>query len=204
MHHFSMDKWVDFARGMPPDEAAEMRIHLDRGCHECRQSLQTWQTISALAAREAAYQPSGSVVETVKAAFNSEKRWAWLAQIAQMARLVFDSFQQAEPAMMRGFPQPSRQLVHESEPFVIDLRLESDPLRKRISLLGQILNSRYPENAIRGVDVILLRGEDVIQKTSTNPLGEFVLEFGRDENLRLFINIRGQRAIGIVLPEVEN
>jgi len=204
MQHFSTENWVDFARGMPPAEAAGIQSHLDRGCEECRQSLETWRSISALFAQEAAYRPPDDVAGAVKAAYNSEKRWVWFGQIAEMARLVFDSFQQPTPAMLRGFRGPGRQLIDEAEPFVIDLRLESDPARNRISLLGQILNSRNPEIELHAVEVVLLSGEDVLLKTSANAAGEFDMEFGQDDDLRLFINIRGQRAIGIVLPDVES
>ncbi len=204
MSHFSSEDWADIVRGVTPAKAAMLRSHLDQGCQECHESLETWRIVSACFAREAAYSPPEATVRIVKAAFNSGTRWAWLAQIAQTARLVFDSFQEPTPAMVRASGRPSRQLVHEAEPFVIDLRLQSDPVRKRVSLIGQILNSANPENAINRVDVVLLSGEDVLMKTSANAAGEFDLEFSREGDLRLFINIRGQRAIGIVLPDVES
>jgi hypothetical protein len=95
----------------------------------------------------------------------------------------------------------SRQFLHEAEPFVIDLRVESEPAKKRVWLMGQILNSKRPGKKLEAVDVVLLSGERLVAKAAANPSGEFELEFGDERGLQLFINIRGQRAIGIVLPD---
>jgi hypothetical protein len=49
--------------------------------------------------------------------------------------------------------------------------------------------------------VVLLSGERLVAKTAANPSGEFEFELGDEKGLQLFINIRGQRAIGIGLPD---
>jgi hypothetical protein len=85
---------------------------------------------------------------------------------------------------------------------VIDLRLESDPARKRMFLMGQILNSRDPNGTASRVDIVLLNGDELIKKTLANQLGEFNMEVATEGNQQLFINIRGQRAIGIALPDM--
>ena len=103
------------------------------------------------------------------------------------------------PAFVRGSASPSRRLVHEAEPFVIDLRLES--VRDRLYLIGQILNSEKPDQAMYGVDILLLEGEDLVARTKASSSGEFELQCDHDRALRLFINIRGHRAIGIVVPD---
>ncbi|HEX4167750.1 MAG TPA: hypothetical protein VHZ55_19985 [Bryobacteraceae bacterium] len=139
----------------------------------------------------------------VKNAYGSARPERWLPQMAEFGRLLFDSFRQPDVAMVRAAMQSSRQLLHEVEPFIIDLRLESDPLRKRTSLTGQILNSEHPDQSTGEVDVVLLSGENLVKRTVANAQGEFELDFRPEDGLQLFINIRGQRAIGIVLPELE-
>jgi hypothetical protein len=69
--------------------------------------------------------------------------------------------------------------------------------------MGQVLNARKPDMKTEDVDVVLLSGERLVAKTTTNPAGEFEFEFDDGKGLQLFINIRGQRAIGIVLPDSE-
>ena len=115
---------------------------------------------------------------------------------------MFDSFTQPTPAPVRAAAHASRQLIHEAEPFVIDLRLQSDPARKRITLIGQVLNSRDPKKTVVGVDVILVSDQQLVKQTLANALGEFDLDFGPEPNLQLLINIRGQRAIGLMLPDL--
>jgi hypothetical protein len=204
MSHFSAEGWFDFARGtLSPEQRAPMQSHLDSKCYECFKIFETWQAVLEIVNREAANRPPASAVRFVKAAYVSGRQWRWLPQVARMARLVFDSFRQPAAAVRSSMPS-SRQFLHEAEPFVIDVRVESsEPARKRVWLMGQVLNSEKPDMKIEGVDVVLLNGERLIAKTATNPSGEFEFEYHDERGLQLFINIRGERAIGIVLPDPE-
>jgi hypothetical protein len=203
MNHFSAASWFDFARGtLSPEEKAPMHYHLDEECDRCFKVLNTWQTVLETVRREPAYRPSASAVRCVKAAYVSESRWRWLPQMARMARLVFDTSHHAAAAMRSSMPC-SRQFLYKAEPFVIDLRVELEPAQSRVWLMGQVLNSNKPDMKIEDVDVVLLSGEHLVAKTTTNPAGEFEFEFDDGKGLQLFINIRGQRAIGILLPDSE-
>jgi hypothetical protein len=205
MNHFSADEWVDFTRGLlPPAKAAAMQAALDGGCSECRSSFQLWRAIGASILPEGKNHPSQSIIKTVKDAYASEKPWKWIISAAQFAQVIFDSFREPTLAGVRAAGQNSRQITVETDPFVIDLQLESDPARHRVSLTGQILNSRHSQAAIDGADVVLLSSDNLLRRTKANELGEFCLDFGREQDLRLFINIRGERAIGITLPDLEN
>jgi len=206
MSHFSAAGWFDFARGtLSPEERVPMQRHLDEDCGRCFKVLNMWQTVLDTVRPEPAYSPSASAVRCVKAAFVSETRWRWLPQMARMARLVFDTSHHAAAAVRNSVPC-SRQFLYKAEPFVIDLRVELEPSQSRVLLIGQVLNSRRPDMKTEDVDVLLLSGERLVAKTSTNPAGEFEFEFEFDDGkgLQLFINIRGQRAIGIVLPDSES
>jgi len=81
--------------------------------------------------------------------------------------------------------------------------VESEPAKKRVWLIGQVLNSEKPDMKMEGADVVLLSGERLVAKTTTNPSGEFEFEYPAESGLQLFINIRGRRAIGLVLPDPE-
>jgi len=203
MNHFPAEGWFDFARGMlSPEQRAPMQSHLDSECDRCFNIVETWQTVLETVRREVAYRPPANAVQFVKAAYVPGSQWAWLPRIATMARLVFDSFRHPAAAVRSSMPC-SRQFLHEAEPFVIDLRVESEPAQKRVWLMGQVLNSEKPDTKIEGVDVVLLSGERLLARTTTNPSGEFEFEYHDERGLQLFINIRGQRAIGIVLPDPE-
>jgi len=136
----------------------------------------------------------------------SSSDWIALAREAQVTRPVFDSLYESPGASLRAAvrssPQFSRQLVHEAEPFVIDIRLDYGSSLGEIRLIGQVLNAQKPENMIRGVDIILLSEDGLVKRTHANNSGEFVLEFNPEPSLQLLINIRGFRAIGLVLPDL--
>ena len=202
MEHFSSADWIDYARGVLPQKAALMETHLDQRCAECLKSSEIWGLVLSSSAREAHNSPPDDTVRVIKAAFAPARPERWLPEIAEFARLILDTLKQPNLAAVRDSLPSSRLLLHEAEPFTIDLRLDSDPFRKRISLMGQILNSKEPEQSAQRIDVILLNGERLVKKTRANFAGEFDLEFGPEDNLQLFINIQGQRAIGINLPSM--
>jgi hypothetical protein len=179
-----------------------MQDHLDGECDRCLKTLKTWKTVLETVRREQAYRPSATAVGYVKAAYGSSStRWRWLPQMAKMARLVFDSSLHPASATVRSSMPSSRQSIHKAEPFVIDLRVESEPAQNRVWLIGQILNSKKPDMRIEGADVVLLSGDALLAKAATNPSGEFALEFDDQKGLQLFINIRPRRAIGVTLPD---
>ena len=201
--HFSSAEWVDFAHSLLPEHrTAEIREHLERGCEGCIRSSSFWNTIDEIGRNEASYEPPAAVVSAVKSAYRVEKPLKQLLALSTLAHLVFDSFLAPAPVGVRAAAQPSRQLIHESEPFTIDLRLEPDSMRKRIYLTGQIINAARPNDVAEGIDVVLLRGADQVQKTEAGPTGEFCLDFNVAEDLHLFLNVRGQRGIAISLPDL--
>ncbi len=205
MDHFPPGDWIDLARGvLPVPQTALMQSHLRQGCAECLRSSETWSLVLSLSARETGYRPPDDVVRVIKAAYVSARPERWLPAMAQFARLIFDSFTQPHSATVRSSMPSSRFLLHEAEPFTIDLRLDADPVRKRISLMGQVLNSKDQGQSAGRIDVILLSGERLVKKTSANAAGEFDLDFVPEDNLQLFVNIRGQRAIAVVLPDMKS
>ncbi len=205
MSHFSADEWVDFTRGLlPPTKAVTMQAALDEGCGECRAAAQLWRAILDSSSHEGEYRPSEAVIGAVKNAYLPEKPWKWMISAARFAQVLFDSWREPALAGVRSSTKPTRQITVEAEPFVVDLQLESDSARHRVSLTGQVLNSSKSQTATHGADVVLLSSGDLVRKTKSNELGEFCLDFGREKDLRLFINIRGERAIGITLPDLES
>jgi hypothetical protein len=199
MSHFSPSEWIDFTNGLlTQQETAVLQSHLDNKCEECLKSLIMWRTFSEFLSQEPRYTPPDHALLSVKRAYAVYKPWRWLVEAAKRARLIFDSFTQPAPAFVRSSTSATRRLIHEAPPFVIDLRVER--VRDGLSLIGQILNSENPDEDLQGIDIVLLEGEDLTASAKANSSGEFELQCARDRDLRLFINIRGNRAIGIALP----
>jgi len=201
MNHFSSRDWFEFVRGVAAPALKErMQQHLEFECDQCQNVLRLWQSTLEVATRLRAYEPPEHLVESVMAAFQTERRWSPVGPFTKLARLVSDSFRQPSLAAVRSSAPVSQQLVYEAEPFIIDLRLQSEPGRQRVSLIGQILNANKPSRTIEGVEVVLLSGNHEIAKNTTNALGEFDFEFGDEQGLQLYITLRGRKALGIILP----
>jgi hypothetical protein len=201
MVHFSTAQWFEFAHGTPPPEQeAAMRRHLEEGCDACQKLSAMWKEVLELSGRESGYQPPSGAVRSVKAMFVPERRWKWLPEIAEWAQLLFDSIREPSLAAVRGSQASSRQFLQEARPFVIDLRMECEPARKKVHLIGQVVNSKEPNKNVADVEVFLLKGEHLAARTMANISGEFDLEFVDEEDLQLFIDIRGQKVIEIRLP----
>lgn len=209
MSHFSDGDWVDFTRGLVPEpENAEIRSHLERECPECLESIAFWNGVLESLSPDESFRVPSHVLSRIIAEYTLQKPWRWLAEAARWAELVFDSFSQAQLAPVRGsgpnLAPVSRQLIHELEPFVVDLRLELHPGRGSLWVIGQILNSQEPSDAMPSIRLILLDGDDLVVGTTTaGSSGEFEFQCGITSNLRLFINISGQRAIGIAIPGMD-
>jgi hypothetical protein len=87
---------------------------------------------------------------------------------------------------------------------MIDLSLEP-PLTdsRRISLVGQLIDSAKPESDLDVLSVGLRGSEGPIAVSSTNKFGEFHLEFGLEQNVKLEVETPGHHCISIVLPSLE-
>jgi hypothetical protein len=201
MSHFSAAQWFEFAGHMlSSEQRVLMQRHLEEGCDECRNLSVLWSEVLDISRRESSYRAQETAVESAKAIFVPEESWKWFRQIAQVAELILDSIRQPTPAAIRGSTASSRQVLHKATPFMVDLRVEYDPARKWLRLIGQVLNSAEPAKNVLDVDVFLLKGDHLATRTTANASGEFALEFQDEEGLQLFIDIRGQKVIEIRLP----
>ena len=204
MSHFSAIEWVDFARRLiSPEKANQMQASIET-CDECKFSSAFWGQIYDILNREREYEPSSAGLQAMKDAFPDEKPFGWIAKMTDFATVVFDSFLQPALAGVRSSDRTSRQITVESGAFVVDLQLESGMVQHKYSLTGQILGAAHSAVQIDGAEVVLLSPDRIVQKTRANELGEFWLDFNYGENLRLFIDIKGERGVGIVLPMLDD
>jgi CheY-like chemotaxis protein len=125
-------------------------------------------------------------------------------RIMHTARLIFDSFLQPAPAGIRVSQLHGRRFLYQAGSLMIDLSLEP-PLTdsRRISLVGQLMDSAKPESDLDVLSVGLRGSEGPIAVSSTNKFGEFHLEFGLEQNVKLEIETAAQNWVSIVLPSLE-
>src|SRR5690349_15472900 len=126
MEHFSIQKWVDFVRGVVPQEQnREMQKHLDQGCSNCRRLVETWKHVLACAAGEKSYEPPDASVRMARAQFALSRLYEGRPRKIHYAELVFDSLAQPAAAGIRSGGNRARQLVFRRGNYSIDMRIES-------------------------------------------------------------------------------
>lgn len=198
--HFEDGMWIDFVRGLTTiDDAKHLGAHLEAGCPECVEAHSTWNRVLDVTRREASYEVPEASVRLVNAAFALRHKTPVLSRLAQVAVRIFDSFEEPLPAGIRGGAAPARQLLHAAGDFLIDLRLETEGRRE--SLTGQIMCTGT-EGVTSGAGVLLVHGnERLIAQTIANSLGEFQMEFERQNELQLYLETASNEIIAVGLPE---
>jgi hypothetical protein len=198
--HFTEDRWSDLVRGvLPAEESAALRQHLEKGCEQCRQSFRLWRLVADVANGEIRHEVPEALMHSSRAAYVEWRRLYLLPQRARIARLVFDSLLAPLPSGVRSEATAPRRILWEFGQWSCDLRVE--PLAgARISLAGQIV----APGSHAGLPVLLLRANALEAETTANQFGEFQLEFGQANGLRIYFDVPGNRPVGILLPDLEN
>ncbi|HJU44443.1 MAG TPA: hypothetical protein VJ691_16570 [Vicinamibacterales bacterium] len=189
MQHFSDADWADFVRGISIPDEAEMKAHLG-ACPECGELVSALHQVAEVYLRDAVATPPDHVLHPARAIFEM-----WTPDRVRLfspstARLVFDSFASPALAGIRSGQPMYRQLLYESDPYAIDLRLDGQRGEHRVLLTGQVA-SADPQRAVGGVRVILTAdgGRRVVEEIHTNDAGEFHLEYEPAPHLHLRVEV---------------
>ena len=186
---------------MGPEEKKAMQSHLEDGCKECSKVFGAWKGVRDVARHESSYHPPESLVRTVKgmgAIFGLTKSRQGKPLIA---RLLFDSSRCPLPAGVRSSPSIARQLLYGAGDYQLDLRIEPREDSDKISLVGQILNSSEPDQAVGAVPVVILKGQKILAQCVTNRFGEFQVDCSLESSLQLRAGLPRGQAICIRLIE---
>jgi hypothetical protein len=192
--HFREEDWLDFARDVG-DSAHRVRVaqHLEAGCSECEQTLRLWAAVLSVADQATQAGPPDFVVDRMKERFSLRRPKKLRERLAHQAALIFDSFRQPMLAGMRASAgSPARQLLYKAGRYTIKLQVQAGAGEGQTSIVGQILDDRDPSGAMRDIAVLALCGNKTLDRTVTNPLGEFQLE----------PHARGKLQLAVDVPEI--
>jgi hypothetical protein len=202
MRHFSLEKWVDFARNViRENEKAKMQSHLQSGCPECLRELNLWRRLQQTAQRESAYEPSDDAVRTVNATFANQRIGRPRSVKHEVGALLFDSFRSPIFAGVRSSGSVARQLLYGADSYRIDIRIEPQTDSEKVLIVGQILNSTDPDERLSRVQVALLKGRRVLSQSVTTLFGEFQMECALEGGFRLMVTLPGGREVSLPLIE---
>jgi hypothetical protein len=189
--HFREEDWLDFAREVGDREhRARVAQHLEAGCSECEETFRLWAAVLSVADQATQGGPPEFVLGRMKERFSVRRPKKLGERIAAQAALVFDSFRQPLLAGMRASAGvPARQLLYKAGRYTIKLQVEPGADEGRLSIVGQILDDKDPSAGLRDIAVLALRGSKTLDRTVTNPLGEFHLEPDAKGKLQLSVDV---------------
>jgi hypothetical protein len=202
-NHFQDEEWTDFVRSTASVELRNrVHEHLESKCAQCEETLATWNSVAELAKRELAYEVPATVVRSLKACFTLRKQVPVLLRVADMAKLILDSFRDPLPAGVRGGALSNRRLLHEAGCYYIDISLERRE-SGRVRVTGQIVSRDGQPGLTGGTCVLFLKGEThVLSQTIANSNDEFQQEIDDGKDLRIFLQILDTRIVCIELPDL--
>lgn len=197
--HLSDVDLVDGVRGeLPEPDAEAMDLHV-AGCRRCRRARDLFATVAEVARGEAAYAVPENALRSARAIFalRRPERERTLPRV--LARLVYDSF--AEPMLVgvRGRQRVTRQAMYRAGDYYVDLRMESEPETRHVSMVGQIANRRDPERSVAHVPIVLTSDEEIVARAVSNEFGEFQLGYAPARHLRLHVPVSRSGNIEIAL-----
>jgi hypothetical protein len=203
--HFTDEDCLDFVRRLLPQAQSELiQQHLEDGCERCNKLHSIWSVVAEVTGRNFQDEPAEPAVRVAKGLYFNWRGNHLVPVLAQMMPLVFDNLLDNSAAAVRGhhIQAPARRLLHRTRSWTVDLRLESAG-GGRMSVLGQVLRSSRKPGAAVAAEVILMHGDTLLARTSANQFGEFQLQSQHEKNLKLYLDIRGRRPLGIALPDPE-
>src|SRR6266581_3219440 len=124
-------------------------------------------------------------------------RQAVFQNVAQMARLISDSFRDPLPAGVRALQDRNRRLLYASGSLRVELLIEPDDRSNRIALAGQILDSAKPDRRFERIPVTLQGWKGPVARTTAGEFGEFYLNFNFQSIVTVEIGIAETRGITI-------
>jgi hypothetical protein len=202
MRHYSLEKWVDFARNViDEDEKVKMQNHLQTGCTACSKELCMWQRLQQVARGESVYAPPEGTVRTVNATFANRSAGKLRHAKSEVATLLFDSFRSPLLAGVRSAESTSQQLLYGVGDYRIDVRIEPQMDSEKVVLIGQVLNSADPDERLAAAPVSLFTGRKMLAESVTSEFGEFQIECELEESFRLVVLLSDGKEVSIPLVE---
>jgi hypothetical protein len=190
MDHYSMENWVDFARGVVgAREKTAMQTHLDTGCKQCSKALHLWKHVHQVGRQETALEPPETAVRQMKAALAIHGSRRPKRGALATAKLLFDSGLSLGPVGVRSSGSAARQLLFGVGTYRIDLRMEPQLDSDKVAVIGQVLHSTDPREGLGALPVALLKGRKVVAETLTSRFGEFNLECDMDGHFHLRVKL---------------
>lgn len=201
MRHFPLAQWTDFVRGLLPEaDRRAMRDHAS-GCAGCRRTRDLLGRVWTIGRADGRYEAPAYAIRCARAISSLRQPESVQLLPKVLARLVYDSFREPQPAGVRGRQRLSRQALYEAGEYSLDLRLESGT-DGRVALIGQIASRRNPARSMKNVPVLLLEDKEIVASSVSNEFGEFHMGYSPRGHLRLYVPVQDGKSIQVALGSI--
>lgn len=175
MNHFKEGVYAQFVVGSLSMEEAEVFVsHLHSGCDSCQQQVDWYRRLQEILQKDSGYEPPESSIKSVLNAFRLRKPET-VNLINVSAKILFDSFLQPLPVGIRQPVLTERQVLYQVGEMQLDLKIEKTNEEQEHVIIGQLIPQDSESFQINGPFEVLLReGEQVVQSTFSEEMGEFV------------------------------
>jgi hypothetical protein len=152
------------------------------------------QMVAQFASHEASFEPPQEVVVRAQSIFRPPESKDWIERLQNMvAKLVFDSQLNLQPAGVRSVESDIVRLLYRAGDYSIDLKVE--PSEGVCDIVGQIANEQNQSADLSGAVVQIVAAGRTLGETETNQFGEFMIEQPevRKATLRIALKRDGKR-----------
>jgi hypothetical protein len=196
--HLNLKQVLDLIDGtIDKDERPRLASHL-QSCRKCTTELENWSALLGLVKRRHLLAAPPDTLNSGKRLFRKTSLDIRPSLRQIFATVVFDSFSQPAVAGVRAelaLDEQSllRQVILQAEEF--DIRIRISKSEGGCDLLGQIL-PRRSRSFVRDANLYLRHGEERINSTNVNELGEFHFSDVPEGMLSLQIDLPTMTIIG--------
>ena len=144
-----------------------------QGCQQCQANITWLQWLGDFGSHERQYEPPTWATANAANVFKLKKPRAVTIAKELVANLLFDSFSQPLPVGVRQRDLPPRQALYQAGNVHLDLKIEAGD--ENGLLIGQIASDK-DDIIVSGLNIEITQAGEVIGKSITNALGEFIFQ----------------------------
>jgi hypothetical protein len=170
-NHIALAVLYDFLCGNAAIDD-DARGHIE-ACQQCRTDITLLQWLGDFGPQERQYEPPTWALANAENVFRLKKPGAVTIAKELVANLVFDSFSQPLPIGVRQRDLPARQALYQAGNVQLDLKIELGD--EQGLLIGQIVADKGDID-VNGLNIEITQAGEVIGKSRTNALGEFIFQ----------------------------
>jgi len=171
LNHIELSALYDFVCGMVSMDE-NTRSHIET-CEQCRSDVSWLAWLASFGKREKQYEPPVWGAANAENTFKLKKPGLVTIAKETIASLVYDSFSEPLPIGVRRRDLPSRQALYKTEHVQLDLKIELG--EEKGLIVGQIL-ADGGDRAVGGLQIEITQSGEVVGKSRTNALGEFIFQ----------------------------